>query len=115
MACARCLIILPGLLLAALSQAQSGQRVHVHGTVSDATTGKPLIAAVVEWMDESGTLQAVTQTNSEGGYGLFVNVGGRVILRVKENGYVLSVDTLPAWDAADTDTRFDLRLLPSSE
>ena len=115
MACVRCLIILPALLLAVLAQAQSGQRVHVHGTVSDATTGKPLIAAVVEWMDESGTLQAVTQTNSEGGYGLFVNVGGRVILRVKENGYVLSVDTLPALDAADSDTRFNLRLLPSSE
>jgi hypothetical protein len=44
-----------------------------------------------------------------------VNVGGRVILRVKENGYVLSVDTLPALDAADTAMRFDLRLLPSSE
>jgi uncharacterized protein YfaS (alpha-2-macroglobulin family) len=115
MACVRCLIILPALLLAVLAHAQSGQRVHVHGTVSDATTGKPLIAAVVEWVDESGTLQAVTQTNSEGGYGLFVNVGARVILRVKENGYVLSVDTLPPLDAADSDTRFDLRLFPSSE
>ena len=115
MACARCLIILPALLLALLSHAQSGQRVHVHGTVSDATTGKPLIAAVVEWVDESGTLQAVTQTNSEGGYGLFVNAGARVILRVKENGYRLLVDTLPALNAAEPDKRFDLRVLPSSE
>lgn len=115
MACSRCLIILPALLLAVLSHAQSGQRIHVHGTVSDATTGKPMIAAVVEWVDESGTLQAVTQTNSEGGYGLFVNAGARVILRVKENGYIPSMDTLPALNAADTDARFDLRLLPSSE
>jgi hypothetical protein len=115
MACVRCLIILPALLLAVLAQAQSGQRVHVHGTVSDATTGKPLIAAVVEWVDHAGTLQAVTQTNNAGDFGLFVPADTQVILRVKENGYVLSVDTLPALDAADTDTRFDLRLFPSSE
>jgi hypothetical protein len=111
----RRLIILPALLLAALSHAQSGQRFHVHGTVSDASTGKPLIAAVVEWVDHAGTLQAITQTNNEGGYGLFVPADAQVILRVKENGYRLLMDTLPALDAADTDTRFDLHLLPSSE
>lgn len=115
MATARCLIILPALLLTALSHGQSGQRFHVHGTVSDATTGKPLIAVVVEWVDHAGTLQAITQTNSEGGYGLFVPADAQVILRVKENGYLLTVDSLPALNAADTDTRFDLRLLPSSE
>ncbi len=115
MACARCLIILPALLLAALSHAQSGQRFHVHGTVSDASTGKPLIAAVVEWVDHAGTLQAITQTNNAGDFGLFVPADTQVILRVKENGYRLLVDTLPLLDAADTDTRFDLRLLPSSE
>ena len=115
MACARCLIILPALLLAVLSHAQSGQRFHVHGTVSDASTGKPLIAAVVEWVDHEGKLQAITQTNSAGDFGLFVPADAQVILRVKENGYRLLVDTLPALDAADTATRFDLRVLPSVE
>ena len=113
MAPARCLILLPVLLLAVLAQAQPSERVHIHGTVSDASTGKPLIAVVVEWVDTAGTLQAITQTNSEGGYGLFVPANAQVILRVKENGYSLLVDTLPALDAADTDARFDLRLRSS--
>ncbi|MBK9417880.1 MAG: hypothetical protein IPO05_00260 [Flavobacteriales bacterium] len=114
MATARTVALIPALLLVLLVHAQAPDRVQVSGRVYDAATGRSVLAALVEWVDINGAVQAVSQTNDAGGYGLFVFPQGPILLRVKENGYSLSLDTLPDPQLRNGPFRFDIALTPAN-
>ena len=82
------------LLIGNALHSQDSLRVQIHGLVVSAETEAPVFEALVEWYDASGKRQAITQTNSEGAYALFVRTTGQVELRVQENGYVNYSDTV---------------------
>lgn len=75
------------LLFAVNLSAQDTVRVQLHGTVLDAASAEPLPEVEVEWATAKGELQAVTFSNSDGRYALFVTTPGEVVLKVEENGY----------------------------
>lgn len=63
--------------------------VQISGTVSDATSGKPIPDCLVEHYDTEGRLQALVPTNGDGLYALFLPAGVAYELRVaRENGYL---------------------------
>lgn len=105
--------LLPFLLLTALpTMAQDTVRVQLHGAVLDAVTHKPILEALVEWYDAGGKRQAITQTNSEGNYALFVLAGQPIELRVKENGYEPLVEQVPPFKPGESAREHELRLVP---
>jgi hypothetical protein len=91
---------------------QDTLRVQVHGAVVDAGTEMPVYEAMVEWYDEQGQRQALTQTNSEGAYALFVRTTGVVELRVTENGYLPYRMVLPTIGPGESAREFTIRLVP---
>lgn len=106
--------VLPILLLAASFPvvAQDSVRVQLHGAVLDAVTHKPVFEALVEWYDADGKRQAITQTNSEGNYALFILAGSPIELRVKENGYEELIEQVPPFKPGESAREHDLRLVP---
>lgn len=96
----------------AMVQAQDGMRVQLHGAVVNAVTHAPLYEVLVEWYDVDGGRQAITQTNSEGRYALFVAGEEQVELRVKENGYKDFVFKVPPFEEGEQVRECDLRLEP---
>ena len=73
------------LLCSQLGMAQDTLRVQIHGMVLDSVSRTPL--AGVEWFDDDGQQQAVTISNADGRYAMFVRTAGNVDLRIAENGY----------------------------
>ncbi|HMC97918.1 MAG TPA: carboxypeptidase-like regulatory domain-containing protein [Flavobacteriales bacterium] len=92
--------------------AQDSLRVQLYGSVLHAISGTPIHEALVEWYDGNGKRQAVTQTNSEGHYALFVSSGQPIELRVKENGYEPFVGSVPPFEPGESARELDLRLVP---
>ena len=65
----------------------------VHGTISDAETGKVLEGATVTLTDESGVAKYSTETDSSGDY-MFVNiVAGTYYVRIEKAGYTTKPET----------------------
>lgn len=76
------------------------ERVQVHGTVTDAVTGRPVYECLVEHYDLQDKRWSVTMVNSEGRYALFVPAGQPFRLRVtRENGYAPLDKAIPALPA----------------
>jgi len=92
--------------------AQDTLQVQLHGTILNATTGKPVYEALVEWYDASGHRQAITQSNSEGHYAMFISTTGPIELRVDENGYAPYRESDIAFEPGESAREHDLRLVP---
>lgn len=107
----RTLLVFTLLGVFGLAKAQDSLRVQVHGVVLNASTGEPVLEALVEWYDADGYRQAVNQTNNEGRYAMFVRTTGVVELRLTENGYkpFLQRFTLHPGECAK---EFTIRLTP---
>lgn len=93
-------------------QAKDSIRVQLHGTVIDEITQEPLYETLVEWYDSAGKRQAVTQTNNEGRYALFVWAGEDVELRIVENGYQDYAEVLPGFKAGESAREHVIRMVP---
>ena len=91
--------------------AQDSLRVQLHGLVVDATTDAPVYEALVEWYDAAGNRQAITQSNSEGNYALFVTTTGLLELRVEENGYAPYAERITIVPG-ESAREFTIRLVP---
>lgn len=91
---------------------QDSPRVQIHGAVLDSLTGKPVYEALVEWYDADGRRQAITQSNSEGSYALFILAGRSAELRVAEQGYRPFVIKVPAFEQGEIARQLDLLLVP---
>jgi hypothetical protein len=91
---------------------QDSIRVQLYGTVIDEVTQQPVFETLVEWYNSAGKRQAVTQTNDEGRYALFVWAGEPIEIRITENGYEDFAETLPAFEAGESAREFVLRLVP---
>ncbi len=105
-------LLLVGALCYCSGRAQDTLRIQVHGMVANADTGAPVGEAMVEWFDDKDHRQAVTQTNSDGHYALFVRTTGMLILRVEEAGYTLLRDTLNGFVPGESAREHDLLLDP---
>ena len=92
--------------------AQDSLRVQIHGAVMDSSSRKPLFEALVEWYDANGKRQAITQSNSEGNYALFILAGQPAELRVTENGYRPFVIKVPPFKSGESARQVDLLLVP---
>lgn len=92
--------------------AQDSVRVQLHGTVFDQISGVPVFEALVEWHDANGKRQAITRTNSEGHYALFLYAGQPIELRIKENGYLSFVEMIPPFEPGESAREVDLYLVP---
>ncbi|MEO8590908.1 MAG: carboxypeptidase-like regulatory domain-containing protein [Flavobacteriales bacterium] len=92
--------------------AQDSLRVQLHGAVLDSLSGNAVLGALVEWYDGNGKRQAITQTNSEGRYALFLFSGQPIELRVTENGYRPFVELVPPFEPGESAREVDLRLVP---
>lgn len=113
------IILVLGLLCATLTtkaqdtlQVQDSIRVQLYGSVMDEVTQQPVFETLVEWYNAAGKRQAVTQTNNEGRYALFVWAGEPIELRVTENGYEDFTETLPAFKAGESAREYVVRLIP---
>ena len=106
------LLPIMALVFAPCAMAQDTLHVQVHGAMVNATTNAPIYEAMVEWYDEQGHRQAITQTNTEGHYALLVRTTGIVELRVAENGYLPFQETLPLIEAGESAREFTIRLVP---
>jgi len=95
-----------------MAVAQDSLNVQLHGAVVDSTSGLPIYEALVEWYDAHGRRQAITQTNSEGSYALFVPAGQPIELRVTENGYQPYVAQVPPFEPGESARQVDLHLVP---
>ena len=75
------------LFLPYLAAAQTAEQVQLHGTVTDARSGK-VVHTTVEWRDPAGALMALAPVNADGHYALFVpaDAGGTLCV-LAENGY----------------------------
>ena len=75
------------LFLPYLAAAQTTEQVQLHGTVTDARSGK-VVHTTVEWRDPAGALMALAPVNADGHYALFVpaDAGGTLCV-LAENGY----------------------------
>ena len=92
--------------------AQDTLHVQLHGMVVNATTGEPVYEALVEWYDDSGHRQAITQSNSEGHYAMFIATTGAIELRVQENGYAPFVESDIVFESGESAREHDLHLVP---
>lgn len=101
-----------GMLCSVAISAQDTLRVQLHGIVVNATTGKPVLEALVEHYDASGQRQAITQSNSEGHYALFVSANWPIELRVDENGYAPYREKDIIFEPGESAREHDLRLVP---
>ena len=100
------------LLLAWGLSAQDTMRVQLHGTVLDAASAEPLPEVEVGWAASNGELQAVTFSNADGRYALFVKIPGEVVLNVDENGYAPLRMVIQDLQAGESARELDLLLLP---
>lgn len=91
---------------------QDSIRVQLYGTVIDEVSQQPVFETLVEWYNAAGKRQAVTQTNDEGRYALFVWAGEPIEIRITENGYEEFIETLPAFKPGESAREFVLRLVP---
>lgn len=92
--------------------AQDSVRVQIHGSVVDSVSRKPVYEALVEWYDADGKRQAITQSNSEGNYALFILAGQPAELRVTEQGYRPFVIKVPPFEPGESARQVDLLLVP---
>lgn len=93
--------------------AQEKPRVQVYGTVTDSLSGRP-VYTTIEHYDLAGERWALTETNSEGRYALFVPAEVPFELRVVPlPGRSELRHTLPALPASARTFRLDLRLRPA--
>jgi len=92
--------------------AQDTLHVQLHGTVLNATTGAPVLETLVEWYDASGHRQAITQSNSDGHYAMFISTTGPIELRVVENGYAPYREKDILFEPGESAREHDLRLVP---
>ncbi len=92
--------------------AQDSVRVQLHGTVFDQISGVPVYEALVEWYDAKGERQAITQTNSEGHYALFLYAGQPIELRISENGYKSFLEMIPPFEPGESAREVDLYVVP---
>ncbi|MEZ4739518.1 MAG: carboxypeptidase-like regulatory domain-containing protein [Flavobacteriales bacterium] len=100
------------LLLGHLGVAQDTLRVQIHGTVLDSISLAPLAEVMVEWFDENGRQQAVSISNTDGRYAMFVRTTGSLDLRVEENGYRPFRTTVKDLRRGESARELDLRLRP---
>ena len=96
---------------AVFSKAQDSVRVQLHGVVLDSLSGAPVYEALVEWYDANGKRQAITQTNSEGHYALFLYAGQPIELRITENGYRPFMEMVPPFEPGESAREVDLHLV----
>lgn len=92
--------------------AQDSLWVQIHGAVIDSVSRKPVYEALVEWYDANGKRQAITQSNSEGNYALFILAGQPAELRVTENGYRPFMMKVPPFRSGEIARQVDLLLVP---
>lgn len=100
-------------LCAPATYAQDTLNVQVHGTVVNSISGAPITDALVEWSDQRGHRQAVTQSNSGGQYALFVRTTGLLFLRVELDGFETLKDTLTDFHQGESAREHDLYLVPA--
>jgi len=105
-------LLLPLLIACSSLSAQDTLRVQVHGVVVNAESNAPVFEALVEWYDGQGRRQAITQSNSEGNYALFVRTTGFVELRIAEDGYLPYKEELPLIEPGESAREFTIRLVP---
>ena len=101
-----------GMLCNVAISAQDTLRVQLHGTVVNATTGKPVLEALVEWYDAAGHRRSITQSNSEGHYAMFISATGPIELRVDENGYAPYREKDIIFEPGESAREHDLHLVP---
>ena len=109
---ARTFAPLVSVLLLNTAFAQDSLRVQIHGSVMDSSSREPVYEALVEWYDADGKRQALTQSNSEGNYALFILAGQPAELRVTENGYEPFVIKVPPFKSGESARQVDLLLVP---
>lgn len=106
------ILVVTGLLGHVALMAQDTLHVQLHGTVLNTATGKPVYEALVEWYDARGHRQAITQSNSEGHYAMFIATTGAIELRVAEVGYAPFLESGIVFDPGESAREHDLHLVP---
>lgn len=95
-----------------LAVAQSTEPVQLHGTVTDARSGR-VVHTTVEWRDAEGALMALAPVNADGRYAMFLPADARgTLCVVDENGYADLRVPLPALEGGSRTFGFDLVLQP---
>ena len=105
-------LFLFGTLCAGSGLAQDTLHVQLHGTVLNASTGKPIYEVLVEWYDANGHRQAITQSNSEGHFAMFISTTGPIELRIDENGYAAYREKDIVFHPGESAREHDLHLVP---
>lgn len=96
-----------------IKPARPDSLVQVYGTVTDATTGRPVYDCTVEHYDVKGKRWSLTQVNSDGIYALFIPTGTPFELRVeRENGYADLSRRIEAVPKGTRTFEADLQLTP---
>ncbi len=98
-------------LLTITAMAQQNWRVQVHGRTLDAETGKP-VYCTVELYNADGEMLAITETNGDGGYALFVPSQKELEIKVAENGYRGTSMKLQPIPAGRKQRSLDIQLCP---
>jgi hypothetical protein len=85
-------------LMTITAMAQQNWRVQVYGKTLDAETGKP-VYCTVELYNADGERLAITETNGDGNYAMFVPADSALEIKVAENGYrgtSMALNPIPA-------------------
>lgn len=88
--------------------------VQVHGTVVDSASGQLLQATVEVLIHRTDDQLAITDTNTEGHYGLVLDIGSIYDLRVKLEGYETFIETIDLRDAPPKKQELKIRMKKSN-